>query len=473
MTPDLPTAPEPRTPQHDLRADLRFHARDTIKLAAPAMFARAGILMLAVTDTVMVGRFGSEDLAHLSLGLGPQLILMLVGIGIMQGGIVTTAQAYGAREFKLCGEIWRVNLVHGVLLGLIFAGLSFLGGPLTRALGIEESLAAGAGAVAVQFAWGMPGMLLYVCCNYLLEGIRRPRVGMVVMGFANLLNIALNIPLIFGWGDFIPAMGATGAVAATSIVRWCCFLAMFGYILVAVDREKYGILVHSKEHLKTLLEPQARALASRIRRLGMPMGVSQAIETSAMAGLIFMAGNMGAVPTAAHQITMNIVQLFYMMAIGMAAAASVRVGFGVGAGDLRAVRLAAWTAAGILAMILIPVGALVATFPLALASLFTSDGAVLEIARVSLMYGGILMAFQGTMNVLMGSLRGTGDVHVPMGLQALAFWVVAIPSSFYFGFRQNLGAPGLILGLFIGVLVACILLGLRFTLVSSRPILRH
>lgn len=457
----------------DFGADLRHHALDTIKLATPAMFARAGILLMAVTDTVMVGRFGAEDLAHLSLGLGPQLVLMMVGIGIMQGGIVMTAQAYGAREYGTCGEIWRVGLMHGVVLGALFAALSFLSGPVTRAVGIEESLAAGAGEVAAQFAWGMPGMLLYVACNYMLEGIRRPRVGMVVMGFANILNILLNIPFIFGVGDVIPAMGATGAVAATSIVRWCCFLAMLGYILTRVDRQQYGIFVHTKAHFLELLAPKARVLGSRIRRLGTPMGVSQAIETSAMAGLIFMAGNMGAAPTAAHQVSMNIVQLFYMMAIGMAAAASVRVGFGVGAGDLRAVRLAAWTAIGLLALILIPVGVLVANFPLGLASLFTSDAAVLEIAKVSLMFGGVLIALNGVMNVLMGSLRGTGDVWVPMGVQTFSFWVVAIPSSFYFGFRQNLGAPGLILGLIIGVCVACILLGLRFTLVSSRPIQRR
>jgi MATE family multidrug resistance protein len=472
MTSDAPPEPGSTGPAH-LSADLRHHALDTIKLATPAMFARAGILMMAITDTLMVGRYGAQDLAYLSLGLGPQLVLMMVGIGIMQGGIVMTAQAYGAREYETCGKIWRVGLMHGVVLGVLFAALSFLSGPITRATGIDESLAAGAQSVAAQFAWGMPGMLLYVACNYMLEGIRRPRVGMIVMGFANLLNIALNVPFIFGFGDLIPAMGATGAVAATSIVRWFCFLCVLGYILVRVDREKFGIMVHTREHLRELFQPASRALGSRIRRLGTPMGVSQAIETSAMAGLIFMAGNMGAASTAAHQVSMNIVQLFYMMAIGMAAAASVRVGIGVGEGDLRAVRLAAWTAIGLLATILIPVGVLVANFPLALASLFTSDAGVLEIAAASLFFGGILIAFNGVMNVLMGSLRGTGDVWVPMGVQTFSFWVVAVPSSFYFGFRQNLGAPGLILGLIIGVLVACILLGLRFTLVSSRPILRR
>lgn len=452
--------------------ELKFHARDTIRLATPQMFSRAGILLLAVTDTLMVGRFGADALAYLSLGLGPQFVLMMVGIGIMQGGIVLTAQAYGAGEFRTCGEVWRVNLVHGVGLGLIFAVISMFGGALTLALGIDASLAEGAGRVSRQFAWGMPGMLLYVCCNYLLEGIRRPKVGMVVMAGANLLNITLNLPFIFGFGP-IPAMGAEGAVAVTSFVRWMCFVAVFCYILLKLDRERFGIFIHSKEHLREIFSESGRALGSRIRRLGAPMGVSQAIESSAMAGLIFMAGHIGHLATAAHQVTMNVVQLFYMVAIGMAAAASVRVGNGVGAGDLRAVRLAGFTAVSVLLTLLIPLGALTFFFPRLIGSLFIPDPAVLDILQVSLRIGGFLIMVNGIMNVFMGSLRGAGDVWIPMGMQTVSFWVVAVPLASYFGFRQNLGAPGLILGLFLGVLSACLFLGLRFWFLTARPIKRR
>lgn len=465
-TPDISSTP-------DLKSEIKSHAKDTLHLAIPAMFARAGIILLAISDTVMVGHFGvGHELAYLGLGLAPQIVLMLVGIGIMQGGIVLTAQAYGAGDYRTCGEVWRVNLMHGVFLGLLFALISMAGGPLLKSLGIEKDLAEGAGRVSMQFAWGMPGMLLYVCCNYLLEGIRRPRVGMTIMAAANVLNILLNGIFIFGLGP-IPALGAVGAIGVTSFVRWMCFVASFSYILIVLDRERYGIFIHTKEHLKELLEPKARALGSKIRRLGAPMGVAQAIESLAQASLTIMAGWMGATAAASHQVTMNLVQVFYMAAIGMAAAASVRVGNGVGRGDLRAVRLSGLTAVLLIASFLVPVGLFVATWPMVLASGFASDQAVLDIVRVSLSYGGFLIMFNGVMNVFMGSLRGAGDVWVPMGLQTISFWVVAVPLAAYFGFRQNLGAPGLILGLFIGVCVACLFLVVRFRFVTSKPIQRR
>lgn len=476
MTPD-----EPAMPRTGLFVSVRHHSADTARLAAPVMLSRAGLLLLTLVDTVMVGRFGAEDLAYLSLGIGPQLVLMLVAIGVLQGGIVLTAQAYGAGEFKSCGDIWRVSLMHALVLGLIFAGLSALGGPLTRALGIEESLARGAGGVAIQFAWGMPGMLLYIACGYLLEGIRRPKVGMVITLSANLVNVLLNIPFIYGWGNLIPAMGASGAVGVTSFIRWMLFAVILTYVVFVLDREKFGIHMEVRD----LLTDKARALGRRIRRLGAPMGISQAVESSAMASLIFMAGNMGAIATASHQISMNVVQFFYMIAIGMGAAASVRVGHAVGAGDLYSVRLSGWTATGLLASVMIPVGILIVLFPLPIAGFFSTDPGVLKLAAVSVVVGGILVTFNGTMNVLMGSLRGTGDVWTPMAIQGFAFWVVAVPVSAYFGFRdesgflqvegmgQNAGAPGLIFGLLCGVLVACCALGARFWYVASRPISRR
>lgn len=472
---------DPALPHQGLFVSVRRHAADTTKLAVPVMLSRAGLLMLTLVDTVMVGRFGAEDLAYLSLGIGPQIVLMLVAIGVLQGGIVLTAQAYGAGEYKSCGDIWRVALMHAAVLGLIFAGLSALGGPLTRALGIEESLARGAGGVAIQFAWGMPGMLFYIACGYLLEGIRRPRVGMVITLSANVVNFLLNIPLIYGWGTLIPAMGASGAVAATSFVRWLIFAAILTYVVFVLDREKFGIHMEVRD----LLTERARALGRRIRRLGAPMGISQAVESSAMAGLIFMAGNMGAIATASHQITMNVVQFFYMIAIGMGAAASVRVGNSVGANDLQSVRLSGWTAVGLLASVMIPIAILIVSLPVGIAALFTNDAGVLKIAAVSVVIGGLLVTFNGTMNVIMGSLRGTGDVWIPMGIQGFAFWVVAVPLSAYFGFGggpgflqvegmgPNAGAPGLIFGLLCGVLVACVLLGTRFWYVASKPIARR
>lgn len=487
LSPDQPPQPLPQS--LPLATAIRSHVFDTVRLAVPVMFSRAGLLLLTLVDTMMVGRFGAQDLAYLSLGIGPQLVLMLVAIGVLQGGIVLTAQAYGAGEYKSCGDIWRVSLAHAAVLGLIFAGISMFGGTLTRALGIEEDLARGAGAVAVQFAWGMPGMLLYIACGYLLEGIRRPKVGMVITLSANLVNVALNIPFIYGWGNVIPAMGATGAVGVTSFIRWMLFVVILAYVIFVLDREKYGIHMEVRD----LLTDKARTLGRRIRRLGAPMGISQAVESSAMAGLIFMAGNMGAVATASHQVTMNVVQFFYMIAIGMGAAASVRVGFAVGGRDLHSVRLSGWTAVGLLASIMIPTALVIVSLPVAIASVFTSDPGVLEIAKVSVVIGGLLITFNGTMNVLMGSLRGTGDVWVPMGIQSFSFWVVAVPLASYFGFGsgfgggvggepgflhvagmgQNAGAPGLIFGLFMGVLVACLLLGLRFWYVASRPISRR
>lgn len=42
---------------------LTAHIRDTVRLSLPVMISRAGILTMILIDTVMVGRFSSDELA--------------------------------------------------------------------------------------------------------------------------------------------------------------------------------------------------------------------------------------------------------------------------------------------------------------------------------------------------------------------------------------------------------------------------
>jgi MATE family multidrug resistance protein len=67
--------------------------------------SRAGFIGLVVVDTVMSGRAGTDELAYFSIASGPQLFLMMLGIGLLRGAPVLTAQAYGAGEAREIGVL--------------------------------------------------------------------------------------------------------------------------------------------------------------------------------------------------------------------------------------------------------------------------------------------------------------------------------------------------------------------------------
>ena len=67
-----------------------------------------------------------------------------------------------------------------------------------------------------------------------------------------------------------------------------------------------------------------------IRRLGLPMGLGQGVESAAFSSMTFFAGMIGTATLAAHQTTMTVMAMVYMNAVGLGGAASIRVGNAVG-----------------------------------------------------------------------------------------------------------------------------------------------
>ena len=318
----------PATRPHTLRA----HLRETMRLAFPVMLARLGVLTIVAMDTAMSGHASADDLAWYVVAVAPQVPLLLVGIGLLMGTVVMTAQAVGAGKPKGCGAIWRTALVHALGAGALMAlacafGESFLlaaGQPaVLLAAGQPADIAAGGGRVLAALGLGLPGLLLYVATSFFLEGIGRPIPGMVIMIGANVLNVGLNWLLVFGHGGF-PALGAEGAAIATSIVR-------LGHVrrrraVRAPIRQPAALRDHGRGAIRPSVS--ARACAGS----GLPAGLAHGMESSAFAAMTLIAGLLGAAEVGGYSIPMNLLALAFMGAIGLATAASVRVGNAVGRG---------------------------------------------------------------------------------------------------------------------------------------------
>ncbi|MFQ5958181.1 MAG: MATE family efflux transporter [Alphaproteobacteria bacterium] len=441
---------------------VREHVGRTLRLALPVMVARAGVLVLVAVDIAMTGRAGAVELAYYGLAMAPQVPMMLVGIGLLMGTVVMTAQAEGAGSPAECGAVWRVALVHAVTLGVLFMALSQAGEWFLALVGQAPDLARGGGRVLVMFGWSLPAVLLYTATTFFLEGINRPAAGVVVMVFANLLNFALNWLFIYGNGG-APAMGAEGAALATTLARWFMFLAIATYALLRVDRARYGI--HGAI-------ADARALGRRLRRIGYPMGLGLGLETGSFAAMTLFAGLLGPTQVAAYQVAMSLVAVVFMCAIGFATAASVRVGNAVGRRDQGGVRLAGWVALGLAASVLAAFGIVFRSVPDALVGVYTSEPAVIAVAIPTVLVAGLILVFDGAQAVLMGALRGIADVWPATALYFICFWLVMVPAGYLLGVARAGGAPALMVAVGVGCAAAVVSLALRFHVVSRRAVAR-
>lgn len=431
-----------------------------LRLAGPVIVARAGLLVMLTVDTLMTGMAGSDEIAALGLGLSPVMVFMLATVGLLQGSMVLIAQANGARDFARCGQVWRVALVHALVLGSVFALIGVVAEDIFLAVGHDAAFAAGAAVVTQQFAWGMPGMLLYVSTGYLLEGIGRPQAGMIIMLGANVVNVLADGVFALGWWGLVEPMGAEGAVMTTSAIRWGIFFAILGVVLTMRDRAVYGIT-----GARTPFFPIAR----RLWKIGAPVAATGACENGAYAVLAQMAGLISAAALAAHQVTINLLILAYMGANGMAAATSVRVGNAVGRGDRAAMALSGWTGIALGAGLMSLASAAFLIFPREIGAVFLSGSdASMDIVGPTLTAAGILIIFSGSMAVAMGALRGAGDMMVILLAYAVGYVVIGMTAAWFFAFRLDLDAPGLVYGLLAGIVAGLALLLWRFRIIARR-----
>ncbi len=459
-SPDRSAAPSPASPPP--ARTLRQHIVLTIALAWPVVIARAGLLVMTAVDIAMTGHAGQDELAYISIGMAPQITLLLVGIGMLYGTTVLTAQAHGAGDNAACGGIWRLAMIYALVLGVIIGGLCFAGEWFFLAIGQDADVAAGGGGVLRQFSWGMPGMMMAVCTSFFLEGISRPRAGMVVMLFANVANAGLNWVFIYG-NLGLPAMGAEGAVAASSIVRWLIMAALVVYAFGMADSAFYGV-----RGGKTAGED----VGKKLRRIGYPFGLAQGIEASAFSALVLMAGYIGTAALGGYQIAQNLIAMAFMCAIGIGVATAVRVGNAVGRGDRRGMAAAGWTGVGLSALVMAGIAVAFLGWPELLARIYSSDAAVLAVAAPTVAVAGFVLVFDGMQGVMMGALRGAGQIWMPVFMHMTSFWVFGLPIAALFAFTMGYEAPGLMMGMFFGVACAAILMGWRFHVISRREISR-
>lgn len=438
------------------------HVKRTLTLAVPVVLARSGVLIMAAVDTAMTGRSSGTELAYIGIGIAPTISLMLVGLGLLMGVSIMVAQADGAEAHGECGMIWRVGMWHAAVLGLVFLLICQFGEWFLLAIGQDPGLAEGGGRVIAAFGWGMPAILLSMPAIFFLEGISRPVPGMVVMLSANLVNFAFNWLTIYGnWG--FPAMGAEGAMLATSATRWLIFAVLLAYVYSMRDGEKYGVRARVRG---------AAVIGAKLRRLGYPIAVAHGLETSAFTAMTMMAGYLGTTALAGYQISINILALIFMSAIGLATATSVRVGNAVGREDPVGLRRAGWTGLGMVMVLMAGFGLLFIAYPASFAAVYTHDPAVIAVAAGALGIAGLFVVFDGAQAVLVQALRGAGDVWIPTLWQIGWAWLIAVPCGAYFAFTLGYGPNGLMGGIFVGVVVAAIGHAIRFHIVSRRDVAR-
>lgn len=421
---------------------------------------------MGVTSTAIVGRLGATALGAVGLANILYFVITVLGLGITMGLDPLISQAFGAGDAaRARSYLWQgtwLALVCGAVLSVPVA----LAPALLPLFGIEDATVTAARTYLLfRLPALVPFLLFYVQRSYLQAAGRARALVMAVIA-GNVTSFSGTLLLVFG-GSALPAwLGPLRSVPALGIAGAgiAAVLAIIAELMVAMAATA-GLPTSAAVSRLPRRADMARAL-----RVGFPVGLHSMAEVAIFALVGLLAGRLGRVELAAHQVALTLASLSYTMAAGMASAGSVRVGRAIGARDASGARRAGFVALAAGACAMGAMGFVFATAGRPLARIMTDAQEVIAVAVPLLLVAAVFQVSDGAQAVAAGILRGAGDTRFTLAANLGGYWLVGLPVAALLAFRYSLGVVGLWWGLCAGLTAVAATLCVRFHILSSRPI---
>ena len=452
---------------YSFRAYLPYYKRN-LKVAMPVMFTQFGAVLVGLADSIMVGHYGTADLAAVSFSNALFFTVMVFSMGALMGVTPLVGHVHGRLEKLLAQGTTEEEIEHKheqitayLANGLIFTAimcvlsLAILAPciPFLDNFGQEPEVVACARRYYILIVLSIIPFLLFCFAKQFLEGLGNTMVAMLITLGCNLLNIFLNWVFIFGHLGF-EAMGAEGAGWATLIARLCLPICFFIAMIAKADWRRY--ITSLKGYLITLREVQ------HLLVIGMPIGLQSFAETFLFTASFVIIGWINKEALAAHHIANQMADLTFMLALGIGAATTIRVSHQLGKGDLQAVQMAS-RASVHLCLLMNTIGAAIMIFGRNyIPYIFTNDPEVVPIASTLLVIAGTLQYADGLQCIGAAMLRGIQDVRVPMRIALFAYIAVGLPLGLALTFPLGLGAKGMWIAFVIALAIPAVLFHIRF-----------
>ena len=420
-----------------------------LNLAVPVVVAEMSWVTMGTVDILMVRALGPSAIGAVGVGSMLFLALAVFGIGVLLGLDTVIAQSFGAGQRDECHRWFVHGVVMSVMLTIPLTLVAWVAIARLDLWGFDLTVLNLTEPYLRIVTWSVWPLLLYTAFRRYLQAMGVVKPTMVILLTANLVNVLANWMLIHG-NLGAPALGVDGAGWATFISRSYLALGLLSVVVWRDARTDYGL-----RRVSWVIE---RSRLRQLLWLGLPAAMQVTLEVGVFSAASALAGRLAPVALAAHQITLNMASFTFMVPLGLASAAAVRVGHAVGRQDTYGANQAGWTAVMLGVFCMAFASAIFLLIPSRLMGLFTVDLTVVDLGVTLLFVAAIFQIFDGLQGVLTGALRGLGDTRTPMFLNLAGHWAFGLPLGYTICFVLGYGVVGLWIGLSAGLIVVSLLL---------------
>lgn len=440
-------------------------ARTLLALAIPVIFAQVSQTAMGVVDTIMSGSVSATDMAAVAVGTSIWLPVILFGHGLLLALTPVIAQLNGSgRRDRIAHQVrqgfWLASAVSLLVMVILYNS--------RLAIGLMQHVDPALGDKAVGFLrcllWGAPGYLFFQVLRCQCEGLSKTKPGMVI-GFLGLLtNIPINYVFINGKLG-MPALGGVGCGVATASVYWIMFLVLRLYMKGAASFRDLKSPAASNA-------PDWQAI-KRMIGLGLPVALSLFFEVTLFAVVALLVAPLGIVAVAGHQIALNFSALMFVLPLAVGVAATIRVGFRLGEGDVLAAQVAARTSLVIGILLACITAAFTLIFRERIALLYNDTPAVVAMASHLMMLAALYQISDSIQVIGNGILRGYKDTRSIFYITFIAYWVLGLPFGYLLALTDwvvpAMGPSGFWIGFILGLTSAALMMTLRMVWLQKQP----
>ncbi|XP_039652245.1 multidrug and toxin extrusion protein 1-like [Perca fluviatilis] len=422
--------------------DYRHELVQLFKLAGPVIISQLMVFMISFVSTVFCGHLGKTELAAVALSIS---VVNVTGLSIGAGLSLTCdtliSQTYGSGNLKRVGVI----LQRGVLILLLACfpcwAILINTEPLLLAVKQSPEVASIAQLYVKIFMPALPAAFMYQLQGRYLQnqGIIWPQV--VTGVIANILNAIINYLFLYCLD-----MGVAGSAAANAISQYLLAVILFAYICCrGLHKATWGGWT-----LDCLQE------WGPFVRLAIPSMLMLCLEWWLFEIGGFLAGVISETELGAHSIAYELMALAYMFPLGFAAAASVRVGNALGAGNIEQAKLSSKVPIICAFIVACFVGSSISLARNVIGYIFTSEQDILQRVADVMIILGLLHLADAVAGVAGGVLRGAGKQLIGALCNLVGYYFIGFPIGVSLMFAANMGIVGLWTGLCICVFMQLI-----------------
>lgn len=438
------------------------HARKILALGLPLAGSQLAQFAVHMTDVIMMGWYGLDELAALVLASGFWFVLFILLAGFAFAVVPLVATADGKGDSTTVRRATRMAVWLSVMAAALIYPVFHYSDGILLALGQKPHISAQARPYLMVAGIEMvPALIVAVFRSY-FSALERTRVVLFVVIGAVALNAGLNYMFIFGHLG-APELGVLGSAIASLITSTAMMLVLALYAAKATPEN---------DLFRNPLKPDW-AMFATVFRMGVPIGITSLAEVGLFNAAALMMGWIGTETLAAHGIALQLSAIAFMTQLGLSQAGTIRAGNALGRNDEADLRKGALVTV-VMSLIMAAVTSVIfLLFPEVLLGLFIAPDEpardqVIAIGSMLMLFAALMQFSDGGQVVALSLLRGVHDTAVPMWFAAVSYWIIGLPAAYLFGFTLNWGGGGVWMGFVFGLSAAWVMMSHRFWLKKSR-----